>query len=369
MKIIFFTDTYKPQVNGVVTSIDLFSRELKKRGHDVHIICPKDKKSPEEKNVHYLKSLKFKPYPEYRIGIPSPRVLKITKKISPDIIHIHGPFSMGVLGLSVAKYKKIPVVMTYHTFITNYTHYLTKRKFLDKYNKKIAKKYTKWFFNKSDTVIAPSTPIKKILKNYGIRKNIEVIPTGIKTKKKTKTKKFETPTILHVGRVTKEKRIDHLIKAFAKLKDKQYQLIITSEGPYRKELERFVKKNKIENVKFYGYVSDKKMEELYKKSHLFACASKSETQGLVLLEAMSNGCPVLVSESMGFKDFVIDGVNGMFFKKESEIPDKIEEIIKDKKLRKILIKNGYETTKKYTMKNCCKKLEKVYKKLVIKNEE
>ncbi|MFQ6057056.1 MAG: glycosyltransferase, partial [Methanosarcinales archaeon] len=218
MKIVFFTDTYTPQVNGVVTSIKLFSEQLRKR-HKVYIVCPYDKKLRKEKNVYALRSFSFRPYPEYRIGLPSLKVLRIIRKIRPDIIHLQSPASIGLIGLSIAKFLKIPIVMTYHTFLTDYVHYLTKRKFLKKINKRAIRKYTKWFFNRADIITVPSNPIKKLLKSYGIRKPIKVLPTGLKLEEfniKVK-KKNKVPVILHVGRITKEKRIDVILREFKKL--------------------------------------------------------------------------------------------------------------------------------------------------------
>ncbi|MCD6398935.1 MAG: glycosyltransferase, partial [Candidatus Aenigmarchaeota archaeon] len=251
MKIAFFTDTYKPQINGVVKSIEFFSEELEKRGHDIYIFCPKGKNVPKEEKIYPLKSFKFKPYPEYRIGIPSPNVIKLIKKIKPDIVHIHGPASVGLIGLSVAKYKKIPVVMTYHTSLLDYIHYITKRKKFEEYSKKIIEKYIKWFFNKADLIIAPSYPIKKLLIGYGIRKKIKVLPTGIKIKNTKKQKKFNKKTLLHVGRVTKEKNIGDILKSFKNISEKmELNLIIASDGPYINELKKTTKSMKLKNIKF-----------------------------------------------------------------------------------------------------------------------
>jgi len=367
MKIVFFTDTYKPQVNGVVTSIEFFSEELKKMGHEIYIFCPKDKKMPKEENVYTLRSFKFKSYPEYRIGIPSAKIMKIMKRIKPDIVHIHGLASVGFAGLSVAKYMRIPIIMTYHTHVIDYTQYLSKRKFFEKYNKKMIKRYIKWFFNKADIVIAPSNPIRDILIDCEINKPVIILPTGIKIKNIEKMKKFRKPTILHVGRIIKEKGIDSIIKAFAEITKKiDARLIITSDGPYKKNLEKLIESKRLKNVEFTGYIRERKIIELYKKSHVFACASKTETQGLVVLEAMAYGCPVVVANYLGFRDFIKNGENGLLFDEDWEIPEKIIKIINDKKLREKIIKNGYKTAQKYTIKKCAKRLENIYKSLVNK---
>lgn len=365
MKIAFFTDTYKPQTNGVVKSIESFSKELEKGGHKIHIFCPKDEKTPEEKRIHQLKSLRFKPYPEYRIGLPSARVIKNIKKINPDLIHLHGPCSVGLSGLSIAKYKKIPTIMTYHTSLEDYVHYISNKKIFKKYNKKITKKYIKWFLNKTDLIISPSNPIKEALREYGVKKPIRVLPTGIEIQKTKKVEKFDKPTILHVGRITREKRIKPVVRAFAKVSKKtNSRMVIASDGPYKKQLEGYTEKLGLKSIEFTGYVGEKEIINLYKKSHVFVCASRSETQGLVVLEAMAYGCPVIVANYMGFKDFVNPGENGLLFNKDENISKKIIKIFENKKLREKLVRNGYKTAREYTIERCTEELEKIYRDLI-----
>ena len=125
-----------------------------------------------------------------------------------------------------------------------------------------------------------------------------------------------------------------------------------------------VKELGIKNVKFTGYVPEKKLVNLYKKCHLLVCASQSETQGMVVIESMSYGCPVLVSNRMGFKDFVKDGENGLLFNKSNELSQKALKILRNKKMMQKIIKNGYATAKKYSIENSAKKMEEAYKSLV-----
>ena len=184
----FFTDTYEPQINGVVTAIKLLERELKKLGHEVYIVCPKVKNHKFPKNVYTCKSFTFKPYPEYKGSLPSLRLIKWVKKINPDMIHIHTPVTIGWLGIVCAKLLKKPVVTTYHTLMEEYFEIYFLPKKLKKsekvkyFSKKLIRKYTKFFFNRSDYITSPSIAIKKILEDCGIKKPIFVNPTGIETK-------------------------------------------------------------------------------------------------------------------------------------------------------------------------------------------
>ena len=189
MRIVFFTDTYKPQINGVVRSIEDTREVLTRNGHEVFIVCPRVKGYRFGKNVFCCRSFEFKPYPEYRAAIPSRRLIKWVKEIKPDIIHVHTPATIGVTGLAISRMLSIPAIATYHTLIDEYF----KIYFTSKTNRiklvrdllvpKLVKRYTKIFYNKFLAIIVPSSAIKKILKDAGVKRAIFVIPSGVDTKK------------------------------------------------------------------------------------------------------------------------------------------------------------------------------------------
>lgn len=372
MKIAFFTDTYTPQINGVVVSINLFAEELRKLGHRVYIFCPKPGKK--EKYVYRLPSFKFKPYPEYRGGVPVPSMLAIIKKIQPDVIHVHTPASIGFTGMIIAKYLKIPLVMTYHTLLEEYFKYfllgLRGRKRIENLGEEIMKKYTKFFYNKADLVIAPSLMIRKVLKRCGVKKPIEVLPTGIRLKDFRRKRSSGKRTIIYVGRLGKEKSIDVVLRALRKILKKSYcKLIIVGDGPDRKRLEGLVKKLDIEgNVEFKNYIkhSDLIKSGLYNMSDVFVSASTTETQGLTVLEAFACGCPVIVANALGFRDFVKNGENGFLFKpgNAKELSEKIYRVITNKRLRKRLSENAKKTARLYDVKNSVKSLFNIYTRLI-----
>src|SRR3989304_1103394 len=175
MRIAVFTDSYRPQINGVVTSIDSFVSELKRRGHDVFIFAPSDPKAIKEKNVFRIRSFEFFGYKGYRVALPAKLMVEFPiEKIKPDVIHIHSPFSVGMLGLKIAKQYKIPVVATFHTMYPDYVHYvvkpnlLMKVEFLNKIFRGASWSYVRWFYNMCDAVVAPTTTIKKVLVKNGI---------------------------------------------------------------------------------------------------------------------------------------------------------------------------------------------------------
>jgi len=359
MKIAFFTDTYYPQTNGAVKSIEIFSKQLRKRGNEVHIFCPDG--IHRDKYTHPIPSSKFKNYPEYRVGLPTLKTIKEIEKINPDVVHVHSPFTIGLTGMSIAKILKIPIVATYHTLLSEYFDYVGSSRL----KKEIADRYVKCFFTRASIIIVPSKPVENIFKKYKIKKPIKVLATPLDLKILKNIKKTNKKlTILHVGRICKEKRIEIILNAFQSIHKKtNSRLIITSDGPDRKRLEILCKKLGIEkNVTFTGYISDRRLLRLYSNADMFVSASDTETQGLVILESMACGCPVIARNALGFKDFVQNKRNGILFNSENDLIDSILLIKKDKNLRSKLIKNGYETVRKFSISNYVKIMEDMYKK-------
>lgn len=363
MKIAFFTETYHPQKDGVVAVIDLYKKELEKRGHTVYIFAP-GPGIKKEKNVFRFRSLTFRPYPEYKIALPKARLIKKIILIKPDIIHLHGPATAGLMGLSIAKLLDIPIVATYHTHLPEYSNFLIKRG--KRFTKKAIEKYIKLFYNRADIILSPSKQLKKELKNYGIIKPIIPLPCGLNIEiKSDKIRKLnKTPVLLHIGRLCDEKSIDIVMKEFIKLKNGK--LIITSSGPAKNKLKTLAKKLKAsKSIKFIGRISDKKRDLLYKTVDMTISASSTETQGLTVLEAMSYGCPVIVRNARGFKDVVKNNYNGLMFNKDNELSEKMKLLLKNEKLRMKLIKNGYKTAKNFSIENTINKVEKIYRKLTL----
>ncbi len=368
MKIAFFTDTYHPQINGVVTAIDDFVKELGKLGHEVHIFCPQDKGLKLSANVHCLPSVKFRPYPEYRIGLPSHNIVNTVKQIKPDIIHIHTPASVGLMGLAIAKSLRLPIVAHYHTLISEYLRYFTPGtsiKTIKDIDTAIVNRYTKWFYNQSNLTIVPSMVMEDYLRSIGVSAPMKVIPNGVVLLPLKKKPHNKIPIILHVGRICREKRIDVIVHAFAEvLKDRNAKLIITSKGPSEHELKALVHKMGLqEKVVFTGYISEKEKRELYRKADIFAFASTTETQGLVVLEAMVAGTPVVAARGGGTLDYIKDGNTGLLFEEGDykELARNIISLLDDKSLRSSIVKSGLKLVKGLSVKDAAKKLEKGYK--------
>lgn len=371
-----FTDSYRPQVNGVVTSIDIFAESLRAMGHKVYIFAPECPSAKNEKFVYRFSSVEFRAYKEYRIGVPykilsDPRI----KKIKFDVVHVHTPFSMGITGIAFARHYKLPTVGTFHTLIPDYTHYfignkrLQKIRIVKKFLRGFAWKYIKWFYNMCNVVIAPSEHIMKELKRNGVQKAICEIPTGIKIKrinfkKSTLRKKHgfgkNDKIILHVGRITKEKNIESVIRAFQKLKNNE-KLVITSDGPAKKEIESLCSKLRInDRIFFTGYLPENELAEYYHLSDVYVMASETETQGIVLLEAALAGLPIVVLDAPVTANFVQENDAGIVTKKHN-LSKTIEKVLADKTMKKKIIEKRSSIKKKYNIDVCTKELVDVYK--------
>jgi 1,2-diacylglycerol 3-alpha-glucosyltransferase len=356
MRIAFFTDTYKPQINGVVTSIKLAAENLRKNGHEVYIFCPSGFK---DEYVYQIYSKKFRNYPEYKVSFPFFDVIKKIEDIKPDIIHIHTPAIIGATGLFIGKLLNIPIVTTYHTILKDYMGYITS----DELGDKFTDMYTSWFFNKFPTIIVPTNPIKKFLIESGVRKPIKVVPASIDIKIIGKRqKRNKRLTILHVGRLCKEKRIDIVLRSFKEVLEKiDAILIVTSSGPNERRLKSLAKSLGIsKNVRFTGYISLEELKRLYSSADIFVSASDTETQGLVVLEAMANGCPVIARNALGFKGVIENYKNGLLFDEESELSEKIM-LLTNRKLRDKIVREGLKTARKFNSENYVKEIEKIYR--------
>ncbi len=371
MKIAIFTDTYIPQINGVVTAIKNLEKYLKKNGDEVYIICPGSKGVNYSSNVFPLGSAEFKPYPEYCTGIPSLKAFHWIKRIDPDVIHVHTPATVGVFGIYCAKKLKKPCILTYHTLINEYFKIYFLPSFLRKRKNSVAdamiKVYTKNFFNRGDKVTVPSTAIKKLLIGCGVEKKIEVIPSGIDTKLFREVCKPEENTVLYVGRIGKEKSLHVLLRAH-KIVEKtipEAKLVIIGDGPDKYRIQMLTKKLKI-NCEFLGYIPNQKLPLYYSRAKVFASPSTTETQGLVVLEAMACARPVVTANALGFKDFVVHNYNGFFAKPHNpgDFAEKIISLLENHKLWKKLSKNARKTAENFSWERQVKRFREVYEECV-----
>lgn len=385
MRIGLFSDTYPPYINGVSTSVNMLKIALEKLGHEVFVVTVNNKllNYSFEENNHVIKvpGIKTGIY-DYRLTSTYP--LKIIKKIKDmklDIIHVHTEFSIGSFARIIARQFNIPIVATYHTYYEDYLYYVNKGLF-DKTSKKLLKTLTQFYEDKTvDSLIVPAEKIRDVFqKKYNYKKEIAVIPTGIAIERFYKEninqeKKEEIYNnlkltlkdfiILFVGRIAEEKNIEFLIEAHKKLlkQDKRYKLVIVGDGPDINNCKKISNEIK-DNVIFAGKSPWEDVPCYYDIADIFVTASKSETQGLTVIEALASSTPVVCANDPSYKDAIISEFNGYFFDTEEEYINNINKLKENKILRKEISKNAREYSENFSALKYGERVLEVYKKTI-----
>jgi 1,2-diacylglycerol 3-alpha-glucosyltransferase len=334
MKILLISDVYFPRVNGVSTSIRTFTEQLQMLGHTVHLIAPdygivtEDEASMTRvpaRSIYFDPEDKLMKYGEILKLLPS------LKSQQFDLIHIHTPFIAHYAGLKLGKLLQIPVVETYHTFFEDYLHHYLP--WIPSFAARgMARLISKTQCNQVAAIVAPSQPMLDVLRTYGVTTRAEVIATGLQAHSFAPADgeafrhqygiDLERPMLLYVGRVAFEKNIQFLLKMVKLLSEimPEVLFVITGEGPAEASLREAVSTLGLgNNVQFIGYLDrEKELNACYKSADIFVFASKSETQGLVLLEAMAQGTPVVAIAELGTASILIEG-EGAMIAPENEI--------------------------------------------------
>ena len=397
MRIVMCTDAYWPRINGVTVSVDSFSRALIKAGHTVLVLCVM---YPDNQTIERLSSNAIEknntadePYvlrvPSYSLRLSKEdRLAKFHKwfwvskqldMFNPDIIHIHSEFVIGEFGLHYGKLNSIPLIYTFHTlweeYVVNYIQHAPD--FLLKF---FARKLIKNMTKRVNTVIAPTEEISKVLKKYKVKKQIHLLPTGLDAQFFTNTEEsvaefrkkmdIKFPNIknkkilLFAGRVSKEKNISFLFKSLSSLLLERDDLIlfIAGSGPDMEFFQEEVKTYGIQkNCIFSGYFERKDLTLLYAMSYLFVFPSLTETQGLVTIEAMLSGIPVVAIGERGTKT-VMGGDNGGFMVKNDpfEFCEKVRLLLQDSTLYQQKKQEAIEHAQKWTIDSLAEKLQEIY---------
>ncbi|MFH1609312.1 MAG: glycosyltransferase family 4 protein [Candidatus Bipolaricaulota bacterium] len=328
MKIGLFTDTYVPDTNGVVTVIRLMERELSRAGHEVYVFAPAYPGHVETRSeVYRFPSVRMVLYEGMRIALPvvSRRVLRLISCM--DIVHSHDPFSVGQVGFWAARWYRIPHVHTYHTLYMEYRRYLPRPL---RPPRRTVEQLSRTFCNRCDAIVAPSRQMEKELQAYGVTVPTYPIPVGvdeddfarpIEWNARQEFGLLTNDLLLFAGRLGLEKNLEFLLRAFRRLLPERpsARLVIAGGGPQHKHLERYAVELGVGNkVTFTGHLPRERLIDLYKQATLFVFASKTETQGLVLVEAMMAGVPPVALGKMGVLDVVAHGETGLLVDEDEE---------------------------------------------------
>jgi 1,2-diacylglycerol 3-alpha-glucosyltransferase len=380
LKIAFYTDAFLPAVDGVVISILNFRKELQRRGHEVHIFAGGNAHSREMakgyKNVHIIQGVKFKKYPQYHLAFlpfyPSLEVMRTRF----DINHAQTPFMIGTQGLIRSKLNKTPLVGTFHTMVTDPStirEYTFDNKMLQRFIIRYSWNYMRLFYNNCNEVIAPSMTIKSLLDRNGIP-NADIVPNSVDLERfNTKVDgsalrsrlgfKDRDRIVLYTGRVSKEKRIETMIRAARLIKDDKVKFLVVGTGPAYDHYKTMVRKNGLgHKFTFTGFIPNKDLPQYYAAADAFCIPSKFETQGMVALEAMACGKPVIGADFLALKELIVNGKNGEKFRADDhyDCARKIRKVINNTASYKTMS----STAKLYSLENTTDKLLDAYGKIL-----
>lgn len=363
MKVLITTDWYKPNINGVVTSVLNLADELTRMGHDVRILTlSRSTESYREDHVYYLRSFGFPIYPNVRGTIPyNPYYYEILDW-DPDIVHSQCEFFTFGFAYRIARECGCPIVHTYHTMYEHYTQYLIRNKAI---GSRIITPLIKLRLLNIDGIIAPTAKIKENLKNHLIVKNVKIIPTGIDLSKfhakitpeeRSELKaKYGIPEdhkiLVNIGRMGQEKNIDELLRFFKKLKETipAITFLLVGDGPYKKSLVQLTSSLGIDkDVIFTGAVSPDDVRRYYQLGDIFLSASTSETQGLTYVEALANGTCEVCKKDECLDGVLIHGLNGYIYDTEEEFIESTTRLLQDDPLRKQFSKDAELSSKKFS---------------------
>ena len=392
MRIGIFTETYTPYISGLVTSEVMLKKALERQGHEVYVVTA----NLESFKYDYDEEEKVLRIPGVPTGIYDSRLTSIypiqaVNKIKGwklDVIHSQTEFAIGTFARIFAKQFNIPLVHTYHTMYEDYIYYITKGYF-EKSSKKLVEYLTKFYCDRTATeLIVPTNKTYKLFKEkYKFEKNINIIPTGIEVERfyKENIDQKEVDNlrkslnigkkdfiILFVGRIAEEKNITFLIDSQKKLVEKHnnIKLIIVGDGPDKEKYENYTKELGLEkNVMFTGKAAWETMPYYYRMSDIFATASKTETQGLTIIEAMaSNVVPVCMKDE-AFQSMVTEELDGLFFETNEEYEKQILRLYEDRKELARFDKQARIQAETYSSKYYAERVLEVYNRAIKEKKE
>lgn len=384
LSVVMFTNNYLPFIGGVPLSIQRLASGLTQLGNHVHIFAPAyPEPSADDERDHVIRcprllNANLSGFPI--VNLFTHKIAHAFKALDCDLVHIHHPFWLGVKGLHLARRRKVPIVLTYHTRLEKYIHYLpipgAPLKNI------LAHLRIKHVANHCDAIITPTASTEEYLRNLGVRALIETIPTGIKLQDydswtdeqveqcRLSYAKEDELLLITVSRLAEEKNLDFLLAGLAKVKalcPVKFTCLLVGDGPQRSHLEgRVAELGLGEVVTFTGNLEPREVTRIYRAGDLFVFSSTSETQGMVLVEAMAGGCPVVAVRSSGVHDVVKNGYNGMMVPESTDSwAAAVASLLSDPAGLSELSANSKIFAQSYSEENIAQKVEALYQRVVL----
>lgn len=379
MNILMISNTFTPHVGGVAKSVEAFTAEYRERGHRVLVIAPEFEGMPEnEFDVIRVPAIQKFNGSDFSVRLPIPGFISSSlAEFQPDIVHSHHPFLLGDTALLIAAEFDSPLVFTHHTLYERYTHYVpgdspALRRFVIQ--------LSTGFANLCEMVFAPSQSVADLIKNRGVNVPINIIPTGVDVPLFSKgdgsaiRDGFNIPKdaflVGHTGRLAPEKNLLFLAKAVADFLKRMpnAHFLIIGEGPSKKDILDIFKESSLSHrLHFTGILKGRELVNAYHAMDVFAFASKSETQGMVLTEAIAAGVPLVGLDASGVREVIREGQNGrlLFNENIDEFASALSGFAKLSQTERDEIKiKVRKTAETFSMKHCSEKALKLYETLL-----
>ena len=385
MRIGIFTDSYLPDINGVVTSVVTLKKALEQLGHTVFIITNHSGvKIVKEGNILRLPGVELKKLYGYKMSMPlNYGANDYIENMKLDVIHVQQEFGVSLYGRQMAKQLNIPVVYTYHTMYEDYTHYINPLDFehVEKAGKWVIRNLSKVMANTVQGVIAPSNKTKQALIDYGVAAPIYIVPTGLDLDKFNRNNldpeeilglreslgfNEEDRVVVFIGRLAKEKSLEMPIEAIAKNKDARLHLVVVGSGPDESYFKEEVRKWQAEDrIHFVGKVASEDIPYYYAAFDAFVSASLSETQGLTYIEALASGLPIFARRDEVVEGLIDEGKTGYYFDTAKELNEKLDTYFKKSKEDRNQMKDwARDKTEQYSTKTFGQKAIVVYQQAI-----
>ncbi|MEH2267768.1 MAG: glycosyltransferase family 1 protein [Nostoc sp.] len=373
MRIALFTETFLPKVDGIVTRLRHTVDHLQRSGNQVLVIAP-DGGITEHKGakVYGVTGFPLPLYPELKMALPRPAIGYILEEFKPDIIHVVNPAVLGLAGIFYSKILKIPLVASYHTHLPQY---------LQHYGLAMLEGFLwellKGAHNQAALNLCTSTAMVKELTAHGIER-VDLWQRGVDTelfhpdlanvemRSRLSQNHPESPLLLYVGRLSAEKEIERIKPILEAIPEARLALV--GDGPHRQALQKHFAGT---NTYFVGYLMGQELGSAFASADAFIFPSRTETLGLVLLEAMAAGCPVVAARSGGIPDIVTDGVNGYLFEPTADVQGALAatvRLLEQKQQRDIIRQNARQEAESWGWAAATRQLQDYYQKVIFSEQ-
>ncbi|MEH2055690.1 MAG: glycosyltransferase family 1 protein [Nostoc sp.] len=370
MRIALFTETFLPKVDGIVTRLRHTVDHLQRSGNQVLVIAP-DGGITEHKGakVYGVTGFPLPLYPELQMALPRPAIGYALEEFKPDVIHVVNPAVLGLAGIFYSKILKIPLVASYHTHLPQY---------LQHYGLAMLEGFLwellKSAHNQAALNLCTSTAMVEELTAHGIER-VDLWQRGVDTelfhpdlanvemRSRLSQNHPESPLLLYVGRLSAEKEIERIKPILEAIP--AARLALVGDGPHRQALQKHFAGT---NTYFVGYLMGQELGSAFASADAFIFPSRTETLGLVLLEAMAAGCPVVAARSGGIPDIVTDGVNGYLFEPTADVQGALAatvRLLEQKQQRDIIRQNARQEAESWGWAAATRQLQDYYQKVIL----